>query len=269
MENTKDDENYDGSHNCPVIYWVLNIWHVRHRNDTRAKICSGQWQGSIELHLCYPSAQFLMEETQEAALGDSGWSREGRRLWCPWPGKENSLGALHRMKGWPCSVGSLLQPSAPWVRLFFHSKKGRDRKGLEMPPNGCLSHYTTSAAVVRPILSTMVGAVWKVQATSSPRRGGRWRRALYWSSFLWLQRATRYSPLCWEESNPLCFGENREPVLKLSQPRATQQGFPPHHPDHNPSQIHPLGMVTMVIALATKPGDSLSRWPQSSHLLKK
>lgn len=92
----------------------------------------------MELHLCYPSAQFLMEETQEAALGDSGWSREGRRPCCPWPEKENSLGALHRMKGQPCGMGSLLQPSAPCVKSLLSLTKGKGQ-GLEMPPNGYLS----------------------------------------------------------------------------------------------------------------------------------
>lgn len=71
--------------------------------------------------------------------------------------EENSLGALHKMKGQLCSIGSLLQPSVPCTKSLLSPKKGRVRKGLAVPTNGYSSHYTTSAAVARPALSSM----WK------------------------------------------------------------------------------------------------------------
>ena len=52
----------------------------------------------------------LFQGTREVAVGDSGCSRGGSRLWGS-KAEKNSPGSLHRMEAWP--VGSLLQPSAP------------------------------------------------------------------------------------------------------------------------------------------------------------
>lgn len=159
LANTKDDEKCDGSHNCPAGYQVSNTWHYCHRNDTRAEMCSGQWEGSVELHLCYPSAQFLMDSscrgpkrllwvTADRVEREGGCGvRDQRRriLWVPSTEWRDRSG----------SIGSLPQPSAPCAKSLLSPKKGRDRKGLAVPPNSCSSHYTTSAAVAGPALSSV------------------------------------------------------------------------------------------------------------------
>ena len=72
LANTKDHGKFDGSRNCPAVDHVLNTQHYHHRNDTRAKTGSGQWEEGVELCLCCPSAHFLIGSSSRAP---------GRLLW--------------------------------------------------------------------------------------------------------------------------------------------------------------------------------------------
>lgn len=64
----------------------------------------------------------LFQGTWEVALGDSGCSRGGRRLWASRP-EENSPGSLHRMKAW---LGC--EPSAAFrtLHLFYSKREGTE-----------------------------------------------------------------------------------------------------------------------------------------------
>lgn len=156
----------------------------------------------------------LFQGTREVAVGDSGCSRGGSRLWGSRPEK-NSPGSLHGMESWP--VGSLLQPSAPWTS--YSKREGTEGawQCLQLAAPPMTQPQPPGPDLLCPGCPAMAGPLtvpgcWKSSSIPrgrfirTPQRGGRIQRFV-------LQKK-----------------KNRETVLQVSQPQAAQLGWPwrPH-----------------------------------------
>lgn len=116
---------------------------------------SGESEG---LCFCCPSAQFLVgsssrgprrplwEIVDRAGRAGGCGVQDWRRRILTSPPQNEGIAPVA-----PQAFYNLLHP----VQSPLLLKKGRDRRGLAVPPNSCSSHYTTSAAVARPALSSV------------------------------------------------------------------------------------------------------------------
>lgn len=282
LANTKGDEKYNGSHHCPAVYWMSNVWHYRSRNGTGAKVCGGQWRRvwrCLSITLLSSCEWAALPGTQETVLGNPGFSRERKEAVVSVTRENNSLVCSAQNEG---IVRKHREPSITLCTLskvFSFTQKGKDRKGFAVLLKSCSPHYTTSPAVVGPLSSnslTVAGAVGKVQALmvsesvygssflSSPPLGGLPHPWAHWS---WVGRENQ---ACCAVRKTEKQSWNSASHGHLSKVVCSSPCSPDHDPSQSPTTPPPPHTPTPTNGShgdcpGTKPRESLSSWPQGTH----
>lgn len=177
----------------------------------------------------------LLWETADVAEGETGCGVQDQRRILRVP----STGWKH---GWLGAFCSRLHP-APLLL-----KKGRDRRGLAVPPISCSSHDTASAARAGPALSRVS---CYGRATHGPR---------VLEKFFHPKGTTHQNPTAGRENPALCASEKKKEKQSCKCPSRSLLSQADHadpmQTDCDPSQSPPQGV-------------GLSHWPQSARSLKK